>query len=60
MNNIILVGFGGFAGALLRYELSKNIKEKRTIDIPIETFFINIIGAFFFKFIIKSKIQNLF
>ncbi|MGB9680096.1 MAG: fluoride efflux transporter CrcB [Thermoanaerobacteraceae bacterium] len=60
MNNIILVGFGGFAGALLRYELSKNIKEKRAIDIPIETFFINIIGAFFLNLLLSPKFKIYF
>lgn len=44
--NIIFVGIGGVIGTILRYNISRNIKESRDYIVPIETFIINIIGAF--------------
>ncbi len=45
MLNCLLVGLGGFIGAVLRYLISL-IPIKNTESFPINTFIINIVGAF--------------
>lgn len=55
--NILYVGIGGILGAILRYEISRYIKESRKIIIPIETFIINVSGAFLLNFLSSPKIN---
>ena len=57
--NILMVGLGGIIGALLRYELSKHIKEKRDVIVPIETFIINTFGAFLLNLLSNPNIYRL-
>lgn len=45
--SLILLSLGGGIGALMRYILSKIIKEHSYFSIPISTMLINIIGSFF-------------
>ncbi|MCM1284895.1 MAG: fluoride efflux transporter CrcB [Acetobacter sp.] len=45
MLNCVLVGFGGFIGAVLRYLVSL-IPIKNPVSFPVNTFIINIAGAF--------------
>lgn len=45
MLNCLLVGIGGFIGAVLRYLISL-IPIKNPVSFPVNTFIINIVGAF--------------
>ncbi|MBT8341250.1 MAG: fluoride efflux transporter CrcB [Desulfatitalea sp.] len=48
MQQLLLVGIGGFAGALLRYAVSgwaQNVS--RSIDFPYGTLAVNVVGCFF-------------
>ena len=45
MLNCLVVGFGGFVGAVLRYLISL-IPMKNPESFPINTFIINVVGAF--------------
>ncbi len=45
MMDLLLIGLGGAAGSLLRYQLGKWIAEKAITTFPMGTFFINISGA---------------
>jgi len=45
MTSLFLVGLGGAAGSILRYELGRRIAEKATGTFPLGTFLINISGA---------------
>lgn len=44
--NILLVGIGGFFGAISRYSISKKLNSKSTLELPIGTLAVNILGAF--------------
>ncbi len=57
IKSTLYVGIGGFFGAILRYEISRHIKEKRQIIIPIETFIINVLGSFLLNFLSSPKIN---
>ncbi|WP_211204199.1 fluoride efflux transporter CrcB [Thermoanaerobacter italicus] len=57
MKSTLYVGIGGFFGAILRYEISRHIKERRQIIIPIETFIINVLGSFLLNFLSSPKIN---
>ncbi|MGN0395128.1 MAG: fluoride efflux transporter CrcB [Coprococcus sp.] len=46
MLNCIAVGIGGFCGSILRYLLGR-IPVKESFQFPVNTFIINILGAFF-------------
>lgn len=60
MNSILLVGAGGFLGAVARYLLGKYIYRLWKGDFPLGTFIINIIGSFllglvvFHPFLVRS------
>ncbi|ADD01367.1 CrcB protein [Thermoanaerobacter italicus Ab9] len=57
IKSTLYVGIGGFFGAILRYEISRHIKERRQIIIPIETFIINVLGSFLLNFLSSPKIN---
>ena len=42
---IVLVGIGGFLGAISRYELGKRLAHLSKAHFPVATFFVNITGA---------------
>lgn len=46
MKTILLVGFGGAIGSILRYLMSKSIQSLFTIIYPLGTFTVNLIGCF--------------
>ncbi|MFZ5595478.1 MAG: fluoride efflux transporter CrcB [Bacillota bacterium] len=46
MNSILLVGIGGFFGAVARYLLGKYVGRLWKGDFPLGTFIINVIGSF--------------
>ncbi|WP_096233518.1 fluoride efflux transporter CrcB [Thermoanaerobacterium sp. RBIITD] len=56
MSNILYVGLGGIFGAILRYEISRHIKENRDFIVPVETFLINTMGAFLLNILSNPKV----
>lgn len=56
ISNILYVGLGGIFGAILRYEISRHIKENRDFIVPVETFLINTMGAFLLNILSNSKV----
>lgn len=55
---LLVIGIGGFLGAISRYELSQFIGSRFGTDFPLGTFVINISGAFilaFFMTLILNK-----
>lgn len=57
MWNVILVGTGGFIGTTLRYLIGL-IPYKQSIDFPIKTLCINIIGSFLIGLIAAYTLKN--
>lgn len=53
-SRIILVGFGGFFGAALRYIIS-TATNKYLGNFPIGTFIVNILGGFIMGFIMEAS-----
>lgn len=53
--HILLVGIGGFFGAIARYKISKQLNSKASISIPIGTLTVNLLGAFLLGIITGSK-----
>ena len=52
MTNILLVGFGGFIGSILRYLASGYIQQAvKSIDFPYGTLTVNVIGCFVIGFL---------
>lgn len=60
MLNMLLVGLGGIFGAILRYEISRHIKENREFVVPLEKFIINVTGALLLSFLSSPKLIHLF
>nr|WP_304214679.1 fluoride efflux transporter CrcB [Fredinandcohnia onubensis] len=54
--NIILVGVGGFFGAITRFAVSQFINKKFSFRIPIATLLVNLSGSFLLGFIIGMGI----
>ncbi len=50
MLNLLLIGLGGFVGAILRYIIS-GVVQKGIISFPVGTLVVNTIGSFFLSFI---------
>ena len=52
MTNILLVGFGGFIGSVLRYLASGYVQQAtKSIDFPYGTLAVNVIGCFIIGFL---------
>lgn len=52
MINILLVGFGGFIGSVLRYLASGYVQQStKSIDFPFGTLAVNVIGCFVIGFL---------
>jgi fluoride exporter len=52
MTNLLLVGFGGFIGSILRYLTSGFVQQiSRSIDFPYGTLFVNVLGCFVIGFL---------
>ena len=61
MNDVLLIGAGGFLGASARYLLGKYIGSKWNGDFPLSTFSINIIGSFLLGLLVfRPAVANLF
>ena len=52
MKQILLVGFGGFMGSILRYLISKLNTEISIHSFPAGTFLVNIIGSLLIGFLV--------
>jgi fluoride exporter len=46
MLNVLLVGIGGFFGAISRFSVSQFINRRFSYRIPVATLFINLLGSF--------------
>lgn len=53
--HIIVVGFGGFFGAIARYVISKKLNNPSDGSLPIGTLTVNLIGSFFLGVITGGK-----
>lgn len=53
MRDVLLVGFGGAIGALLRFIIG-GIIQKNTLTFPLSTFVINVVGSFFLSLLMYS------
>jgi fluoride exporter len=52
MTNILLVGFGGFIGSVLRYLASGYVQQStKSIDFPYGTLVVNVVGCFIIGFL---------
>ena len=52
MTNILLVGFGGFIGSVLRYLASGYVQQStKSIDFPYGTLAVNVMGCFIIGFL---------
>ena len=52
MTNILLVGFGGFIGSVLRYLASGYVQQStKSINFPFGTLAVNVIGCFIIGFL---------
>jgi len=52
LKNILLVGFGGFAGSVARYFVSKLNLSIEFYSIPVGTLTVNILGSFIIGFLV--------
>lgn len=59
MLHIIMVGIGGFFGAIARYSISKHLNNKSTFLIPIGTLTVNLLGAFLLGIITGTKADTM-
>jgi len=60
MYSLLLIGIGGFIGAILRYLISEII-QNGVLSFPIGTMGVNVIGSFFLGFIMyASEYQGFF
>lgn len=50
--NILLIGFGGGLGAILRFFLNEAFFKYFSITYPVGTLFINVLGCFFIGFLL--------
>lgn len=53
--HIVMVGIGGFFGAIARYSISKKLNSKSTFKIPIGTLIVNLLGCFLIGIIIGAN-----
>ncbi|MGN7476353.1 fluoride efflux transporter FluC [Solibacillus silvestris] len=44
--NVLLVGIGGFLGAIARYSISKHLNSSSTSSLPLGTLIVNLAGSF--------------
>lgn len=48
---ILLVGFGGFAGSVLRYLASSSVQKLFLLSFPFGTLFVNVVGSLIIGFL---------
>lgn len=56
--HLVLVGIGGFFGAIARFSLSKYMNNRYTFQIPAATLFINLLGSFLLGFMIGASVNK--
>jgi CrcB protein len=59
MLNYMIIGLGGFVGAIARYAASAWIGQKWGRVFPLGTFIVNIVGSFFIGFVISLTTEKL-
>jgi len=59
MQNIFIVGLGGFLGAVARYAIGLWIGQKWGRSFPLGTFFINVSGSFLIGFLMALFTERL-
>ncbi|MFC4402222.1 fluoride efflux transporter CrcB [Gracilibacillus xinjiangensis] len=59
MTSVLLVGLGGFFGAVSRYIVSQWMKKKFTSYLPVATLIVNLLGSFLLGLIIGSDLSNI-
>lgn len=57
--HILLVGIGGFIGAISRYSISKKLNGKSTLKLPLGTLTVNLLGAFLLGIITSAKADTM-
>lgn len=62
MTNILLVGFGGFIGSILRYLASGYVQQvSKSVGFPYGTLVVNVIGCFVIGFLAQlAEIRGVF
>ncbi len=62
MNNILLVGIGGFIGSVLRYTISGWVQQTtKSIGFPYGTLAVNVIGCFIIGFLAQlAEVRGVF
>ena len=60
ITNLLLVGIGGFFGAIARYSISKHLNSKTKYSIPIGTLTVNLLGSFLLGILIGAKADVMF
>lgn len=55
ITNLLLVGIGGFFGAIARYSISKYLNSKSTFPVPMGTLTVNLLGSFLLGALIGAK-----
>jgi len=55
--SILLVGCGGFLGAMSRYYLCEKIKVRHHSFYPLETFFVNLFGAILLGIVMAANLN---
>ncbi|WP_243524222.1 fluoride efflux transporter CrcB [Bacillus pseudomycoides] len=56
--NILLVGIGGFCGAIARFSISNAMKEKYGTLFPYGTLFVNIVGSFLLGLLYGAEVSS--
>lgn len=59
MQNIIIVGMGGFFGAVARFVIGLWVGQKWGRNFPLGTFFVNVSGSFFIGFLMALFTERL-
>ncbi|MBD8036393.1 fluoride efflux transporter CrcB [Solibacillus sp. A46] len=60
ITNLLLVGIGGFFGAIARFSISKYLNNKTKYPIPIGTLTVNLLGSFLLGILIGAKADVMF
>ena len=59
MQNILIIGLGGFIGSAARYAIGLWIGQKWGRSFPLGTFFVNVSGSFFIVFLMALFTERL-
>ncbi len=59
MQNIVIVGIGGFFGAVARFVIGQWVGQKWGRSFPLGTFFVNVSGSFFIGFLMALFTERL-